>query len=126
MDKERLKQYPQLVKELEELNFRIERMEAKCEYSSVILYDMPKGTISHDYLDKLADLKMLRERLRAKILCEIVAIEKFISDIEESRVRLIFRYRYIDGITWDDIGEKMDYSRIQIIRIHDAYMKKSF
>lgn len=125
MTKERLYQYRHLIKELKRLEERIERLEARCEGGAIIITDMPRGGVPPDDLVNLVDARMSMERLRGNVLCELVAIQEFISEIPESRVRLIFSYRYVDGMSWGRIETIMPYSERQIRRIHNKYLKKS-
>ena len=50
----------------------------------------------------------------------ILKIEQFISDIPDSEMRMIFQYRYIDGMKLREIGKEMnrDYTGI-CKKIHD-------
>lgn len=118
MTKESLKQCYYLHLELKKLDEKIMRLESKCQGGAIILTDMPRGGIPPDFMTELADIVRYRERLRSDILCEIAAVEQFIADIPDSRTRLIFRLRYVDGMKWDDIAEKVDYDERHVRRLH--------
>ena len=45
-------------------------------------------------------------------------IEAAIGTVEDERLRLLLRYRYIDGMTWTHIERQMGYERTQIWRLH--------
>lgn len=45
-------------------------------------------------------------------------IESAIGTVEDERLRLLLRYRYIDGWTWERIAVEMCYSYMQICRLH--------
>lgn len=45
-------------------------------------------------------------------------IEAAIGTVEDERLRLLLRYRYIDGWTWERIAVEMCYSYMQICRLH--------
>ena len=69
---------------------------------------------------------MLQERYRAqldKLVARQVAIENMIEPLESTERRLA-RYRYIDGLTWEDVSERMSYSWRQIHRIHGRVLDK--
>lgn len=119
MIKDELMQYKHRAKEIESLKEQISRLEAVCEYKSPNLSGIPKakGT-SGDLLDKLMDMKKQLAQKQQEV-------EEFIACICDSRVRRIYRYRYIDGLKWDDIADKMCYSRIQVIRLHNSYIGSS-
>lgn len=125
MTKERLRQYRDLVLEQKKLKEDIEKLRAKCEGGTAILSDMPRGGVPPDYVTELVDAIRKMVQLEASIHSEIVIIEKFISTITESRIRLIFRYRYVDGVKWEKIADNMNYNVSHIRRLHDDYLKKS-
>lgn len=123
MTKERLKQCYYLHLELKKLDEKIMRLEAKCEGGAVIISDMPRGGVPPDFMTELADIVRYRERLRSDILCEIAAVEQFIADIPDSRTRLIFRLRYVDGMKWDEVADKTAYNISHVRRLHDKIPK---
>lgn len=51
-----------------------------------------------------------------------IEIEKEIETIEKPDVRAIFRYRYLDGMTLEEIGKKLNYTRGNIFRILKKYV----
>ena len=55
-------------------------------------------------IDAMADL---RNRIEA-------AVEK----LEDGRLRDVMRYRYIDGMKWEQIAVEMHYSYMQVCRFH--------
>lgn len=122
MTKERLKQCYYLHLELKKLDEKIMRLEAKCEGGAVIISDMPRGGVPPDFMTELADIVRYRERLRSDILCEIAAVEQFIADIPDSRTRLIFRLRYVDGLKWDEVAKKINHEEKYTIKLHDRYL----
>lgn len=66
--------------------------------------------------DKL--IATYRER-QAEARAAVLQIEQFVSDIQESELRLIFQYRYIDGMKLREIGEALNIDRSVIgKRIH--------
>lgn len=57
-------------------------------------------------IDRLVDLR-----------CEI---EARVQTVEEDRLQEVLRYRYIDGLTLDDIAARMHYDVRHIARLHNA------
>lgn len=49
---------------------------------------------------------------------------EYIHSIEDSDIRQIFTYKYIDGLTWEQTGEAMNYAAITVRKKHDEYVKK--
>ena len=55
----------------------------------------------------------VNELVRAR--AEIVAV---IDSVQDDTLRLLLRLRYIDGLTWERIAERMRYCEMQIWRLH--------
>lgn len=51
-------------------------------------------------------------------------IEKAIGTVADDRLRLLLRYRYIDGYTWERIAVEMHYSWRQVVRMHGRALAK--
>lgn len=50
-----------------------------------------------------------------RVRAEIVAV---IDSVKDDTLRLLLRLRYIDGLTWERIAERMSYSWRQTVRKH--------
>ena len=51
-------------------------------------------------------------------------IEKFIDSLEDSRERVIMRYRYISGLEWEEVCVKAHYSWKHTHRLHSDALNK--
>lgn len=111
MDKETLENYRYLKKEIRLLEQRIDQLHTPLSdrvtasntefpYQEVHLY------VEGVDIKKKALEEILRKRLAA-CLDETIRIEDFISSIEDSRTRMIFQKRYIDGWSWLKISRSM-------------------
>lgn len=49
---------------------------------------------------------ILQKRLDACV-DKVIEIERFISSIEDSRTRMVFQKRYVDGWSWAEISQSM-------------------
>lgn len=65
-------------------------------------------------IDAEAELKELEEKA-AKAKTDI---EEVISNLENEDYKRLLTYRYIDWLTWDEIGERMYLSRSTVKRWH--------
>lgn len=75
-------------------------------------------------VDKIADLE-------AKINSEIEhyisvknEIHSVIEAVADNDEKLCLRYRYIEFMTWEQIADEMDYSVMQVTRIHRRALQK--
>lgn len=122
MNKEQLKNYQALMRELEGLREQIKILAAKIRcVCAVTLSDMPKPTTKGNQVDgicKLADMQQMYESKVKSALEEMADIEQAISGLDDPVQRTLMRYRYIDGMEWEKICVKLNYSWRQTHRIH--------
>ena len=124
-----LKQYKDLCREIKELeNNYIKKLENR-NVSDIVTgsnNEFPYQTMTFK-LEGLAHTDKLREVLvERKVKCEQlkIKIEEFISDIPDSRTRRIFQYRYIDGLTWQQVSRRIGgYEESYPRKIHDRYLE---
>lgn len=111
MDKETLENYRYLKKEIRQLERRISRLHTPLSdrvtaSNTEFPYQLIHVRIEGVDIKKQALEEILRKRLAA-CLDETIRIEDFISSIEDSRTRMIFQKRYIDGWSWVKISRSM-------------------
>lgn len=132
--KKLLTQYTDLQQEIKDLEKRIERLS-----NFKVEHDVVTGSNSEfpyqprsfkiegyniqevDRLNKLKELLVMR-----KCQCEDLKleIEKFISTIPDSRTRRVFQYRYIYGLTWQQVSRRIGgYEESYARKIHDRYLE---
>lgn len=121
--KEYLLQYGKACKRIKNLKEQLISLR-EVEQSAKIqqLSDMPKGSGR----DKdLSDLMVRIEKLREKINDEIMRsarirtmIEEDILEIEDADQARVLRMRYIELLQWEEISDRMKYSRRQVIYMH--------
>ena len=61
-------------------------------------------------IDELADIRM--------------EIEAVLGQLEDDTLRKLMEYRYIDGLTWEQVAEKMHYSWRHTCRLHGEALAK--
>lgn len=141
MTKKELEQLIDLRKEIEELEqniIKIKQMDIK-EVSIKVSassqsFPYVQGRVAvQEYDPALADK---RDRLlyeKRILLCdrkekateEERHLMQYINNIKESRVRRIMQYRYIDGYSWEKIGDIMHFDRRTGERIVSRYLKRN-
>lgn len=124
MTKEQLRSYRDLKTEHDQLTEKIEELEAELYGIQAQRLDgMPHSSKdgSSDKVDILLDRKT---HLRARYLTNRAALANAVLAIEEAieklapRERTLIRLYYIDGLTWEQVAVKMNYSWRQVHRIH--------
>lgn len=128
MTKEYLKKYTHIKREVSQIEDEIEKIMAYLEKVTATLgKSISSGHKREDRTAKgIAELQDLRKRYSDKLsdMLDILRdIENAIGKLPEKE-RTVMRYRYIDNLLWDDIADKMHFSKRQVIRIEKAALKK--
>ena len=132
--KQTLRQYNSIREEIKELRREIAKLERQEKYATDKVagsddqfpYAKKHFTISGIVEDKnlIRKKEILIDRLKK---CEKIKIEidKFITEIPDSLTRRVFRYRYIEGLTWLQIAYRIGKHDESYPRkvIHDRYLE---
>ena len=117
-----------LNKETKILQDELIELESNIGTKSVVLSSMPKAknakhSIVEDIAIEISDLKTLIQLNLKKIQIERARLERYIGSIEDAEIRLIFRLRHINGMTWYEIGNELYMHHTTVLRKHKAYLK---
>ena len=126
--KQRLNSYQHVRMERRQLLDQIMRLEAKLTAPGAQNMDgMPHGSGTGDALArgvaKLADLRDLYSAKKVEVIQAQIDIEHLIEHLDPIE-RVIARYRYIEGMHWEQICVKINYSWRQTHRIHSGLIDK--
>lgn len=66
--------------------------------------------------------KMNREIERLVALGE--SIQKSIDQVPDVTLRLLLKYKYIHGMTWEEVSEKMGYTYRWVLRLHKKALRE--
>lgn len=122
MTKERLQNYQAMKKELQQLEERLLETETTlCSPKNQKLTGMPsapsKGNAMEDMAAHHIELQDLYKSKMDDLATELLAIEAAIKSLDPT-ARLLCRYRYIDGLKWEEISVRMNYSWRQVHNLH--------
>lgn len=129
MERETLAQYRDLKREIEHLEQRIQRLKttvidsvraSNAEFPYQEIHVTIEGEVSPK--KELENILALRSRQ-----CQAMAlsIERFIADIDDSRIRQIFELRYIEGWTWEKISECLGATNESYARkLHNKFLEE--
>lgn len=117
-----LLEYRKLDQDIERDMEELQRWKSRAEKITSSVSDMPKGGNQGDRLQLAVDrICELEERLNGKIDAAVKRrkeMEAAIATVEDRTLQLLLRYRYIDGMTWEQIAVKMNYDYRWILRLH--------
>lgn len=121
--KEYLLRYRAVKREIEDIDMRMAKLRLKYAAPSAIDYsDMPKAHNSeHDLSDYMAKMDELTDYLISKytrLRGVEVDIYKRLDRMTDQTERDILRSRYIDGMSWEKIAAKLNYSVRNVTRLH--------
>ena len=137
MTEKELKEYKSLCKEIEDLDKRIQKIEEK-EVDIVAgkvkgsMKDFPYietrigvQTYTQEHAEAENEIFRIYQDRIAKAEKKKLEIEQYIDSIEDSQLRLIFQYRYIDGMKQREIARKVNLDRSRISRKVSDYLKNA-
>ena len=120
--KEYLKRYKKIDSEINQLLLEKQEIMALGTKVTPTYSTTPKGAGEgakiQSVIEKLEEQEIKIDK-KIDELCEFKGdIEKSIHTVEDDTLRVLLRYRYINGLTWEAIAVRMHYSWRQIIRLH--------
>lgn len=127
MTKEELKQLTYIDKDIDRLRERIEQLESEVEKVTQRLRVAPAATSQDDYLKEI--LIDLKDKMTAKIqdmAAQKMIIEDYLLGIDDSLLRMILSYRYVDMLSWYDVALKVGGGNTteSVRKISDRYFEK--
>lgn len=129
MTKAKLIQYTDLQSEISNLENRIDKIRKQSDLIADVVQNGYKGRAVIRGIDwsrqhKLNKLEAVLQERYDKVLELQIEIEEWINTIEKSNIRQIFEYRYIDNMSWIQIGYVMK-STTDAVRVkHDRFLEK--
>ena len=124
-----LRSYRQKKLEADQLDSLIKRLEAEMYNPKTTRFDKIPGSVhgagspTERLAVKHADLVDKYERRLAELRAEALLIEDAIEALEPVE-RMLMRYRYIEGMTWEEVAVAINYSWMQMHRIHGRALDK--
>ena len=130
MTKDDLKNYEFLRREVIRLRERLEEIDSRISSPKIpVINGMPHAPLQsstsaqEDMLIKAMELRELYYTKLQEMQKRLYEVEMSISDLEPIS-RVLLRYRYLDGKTWEEICEKLDYSWAQVHRLHTKALEQ--
>jgi DNA-directed RNA polymerase specialized sigma subunit len=125
---EYLKQYKNLDKYIDQLIEDAEKLRTRAEKITPTISDMPHGGDGENQRElaicKLADLNTEINKKIDQYVDLGREISKAIYTIQETDLKLLLTYKYIDGKTFEQIAVDMNYSWRWIHRLHSKALEK--
>lgn len=137
MDKEKLKQYGALKRELQMLDDKLDKLYERQENIPEVMGKVTGSSQDFPYTqvrttvrmaepkenDAIKKLIRIKEQRREQVNDLIVEIEEFIAGIPDSETRQIFELSFVEGKKQREVADAIGYSRGRISQIISEYMK---
>lgn len=111
MTKKELSQLYYLKKEIKEQQRRLKELEVLATNCTAKVTGLPNGNGVSDkiasYATEIADLKSLLDLNLKKCFYELNRLDRFISSVNDSEMRIILTLRYSQGLSWQQIAQNM-------------------
>ena len=111
MTKKELSQLYYLRKEIKEQQRRLSELEALATNCTAKITGLPNGNGVSDkianYATEIADLKSLLDLNLKKCFYELNRLDRFISSVNDSAMRIILTLRHSQGLSWQQIAQNM-------------------
>lgn len=121
MTKNELSQLYYLNREIEQISRRLASLKYRAKFIKSYSGGKYDGAIENE-IEKLADVLLKQQK---KCFCEQRRLENFINKIESSEMRIILSYRYINGLSWQQVAFSVgEHDESYVRKKHDAYLKK--
>jgi len=127
--KKRLKSYRAIQREREHLQKEIDRVEETLDGLKSPSWDgMPHGSgVSDPVLQAVEQYDALLGRYRAQeaaLATALVEVETLIAGLDNPTERDLLRYRYIDGLTWEEVCVAINYQWSRTHELHSIILEK--
>ncbi len=138
MTKEELEQLISLRKEISELEAAISKI--KRQKTECVIDKVRASGSEFPYIDgfkKISGTNMAAVRKRREQICkkekilderrqraeaEEIRIMEHINSVQDSRIRRIMQYRYVEGFSWEKIADIMNYDKSYLQRLISKYL----
>lgn len=126
MTKEELSKYYYLKQEIKQIEDKIKEIDSTFMRASLINCGKFERKLSNPQENRMILIEKYEQKLEIAInksIEELIKIEEFINSIEDPENRMIFRYRYIELKSWNEISSLIHISRSAIFERHNKILK---
>ena len=128
MTKDRLRKYMSIKQEAEQIRQQLAEVEAVLYSPKIPRIDRtPSAPVDGNPQENLMlyhiELQELYQAKLADLTAELLAIEKAIAWLDPTP-RMLLRYRYIEGLSWEQVCVKINYAWSQTHHIHANALKQ--
>lgn len=133
MTKEELSKLQKITNEIEQIKRELECVEPEYAIDAVtgssVNFPYTQHSIKIEgydiksYDNKVKRIKNRLNRKRIELVNEKDILTEYIYSLDNSDLRQILMYRYVNGLIWEDIGKKLGYAPVTVRLKHDKFLK---
>lgn len=129
MTKKELSQLRYLNREIERDQRRLKELGAIVQGRAVTITGMPKGNSISDsvgqFATEIADLKNTIAFNIQRCWLELNSLQHYIDSVQDSQMRAILTFRYINGMSWDQVAARIGGGNTAngVRKTHDRFLK---
>lgn len=116
-----LNQYRIMHIEIDQITKELQRWQDLATRISPSYSDMPHGGGSDKVQTAAVEVAELTDKLNRKLHQAIMVqenIKKLLESLDDIKLRQLMSYRYINGMRWEEIAERMDFNYRWVLRLH--------
>jgi len=125
MNEKELNRYFYLKKEVEDLENRIKEFGSGVKSIPIKEVSVSGSHKNKSIQETKVELVAMLTEKRISALEQYLEIERYIEEIEDVEIRNLMRYRYLDLMKWEDIGEKVFQDRTTISKKVRKYIREN-
>lgn len=125
MNEKELSKYYYLKKEVEDLEERIAEFGNGIKSTQIKEISVSSSHKNKSIQETKVELVARLTEKRISALEQYLEIERYIEEVEDVEIRNIMRYRYLDLMKWEDIGEKVFLDRSSVAKKMRRYLKEN-
>lgn len=124
MTEKDLSRYYNLKREVQDLEERIAEFGSGIKSTQIKEIAVSGSKKNKSIQETKVELLSLLTEKRISALEEYLAIERYIETVEDVEIRNIMRYRFLDLLKWEEIGEKLYQDRTWIAKKVRKYLNQ--
>lgn len=133
MNKEELLRYKSILNEIDLLKYQLAKVKPEITTDSVkgSTVDFPytecnfklSGIDESSYYSKVSRLERKIRNKMHELVDEKDKLLSYIYEVDDSCLRQILIYKYLEGLTFSEIGSKLGYAEITVRKKHSEFIK---
>ena len=105
----------------------IQQLRSRMQKVTVTYHDAPGGGTGKDAADLIGKILQLENMVKEdteRLRYELTEVQFWIDSLEDYQERSVLQLRYVNGYDWEEIADRLYYTRFGVLRIHRVALNK--